>query len=121
MKTHRADWDELVGVVHHGDEEVEQDDDVDDGEGAEHDQAPEPRELLDPRQLKVVEVDEAKGRPKQGLAGFPKAENGRIWNWIFAEILLGKFSVGKAVIDLNDDLVIFLHLKLEICSLLFST
>ena len=62
-------------MVHHRDKQVEQDDDVDDGERAEHDQAPEPRELLDPRQLKVVEVDETKGRPKQGLAGFPKAEN----------------------------------------------
>ena len=34
--TYRADWDELVWMVHHGDEEVEQNDDVDHGEGAEH-------------------------------------------------------------------------------------
>ena len=65
-------------MVHHGDEEVEQDDDVDDGEGAEHDEAPEPRELLDARQLKVVEVDEAKRGPKQGLTCFPEAENKNI-------------------------------------------
>ena len=61
-------------MVHHGDEEVEQDDDVDDGEGAEHDQAPEPRELLDPRQLKVVEVYQAKSGPEQSLTCLPQAE-----------------------------------------------
>ena len=64
-------------MVHHGDEEVEQDDDVDDGEGAEHDETPEPCELLDPGQLKVVQVDQAKGGPKQGLAGFPKTEKAK--------------------------------------------
>ena len=62
-------------MVHHGDEQVEQDDDVDDGEGAEHDEAPEPGELLDPRQLKVVQIDQAKGRPEQCLTCFPKTEN----------------------------------------------
>ena len=61
-------------MVHHGDEQVEQDDDVDDGEGAEHDQAPEPRELLYPGQLKVVQVDQTEGGPEQGLACFPKTE-----------------------------------------------
>ena len=64
LTTHRANWDELVGVVHHGDEEVEQDDDVDDGEGAEHDEAPEPRELLDPGELEVVQVDETESCPE---------------------------------------------------------
>ena len=62
-------------MVHHGDEEVEQDDDVDDGEGAEHDEAPEPRELLDARQLKVVEVYQPKSSPEQSLASLPQAEN----------------------------------------------
>ena len=61
-------------MVHHGDEQVEQDDDVDDGERAEHDQAPEPRELLDPGELKVVQVDQAEGGPEQSLACFPKTE-----------------------------------------------
>ena len=75
LRTHRANWDKLVGVVHHGDEEIEQDDDVDDGEGAEHDEAPEPRELLDPGQLEVVQVYQAKGGPKQGLTCFPKTES----------------------------------------------
>ena len=73
FSTHRANWDELVGVVHHGDEEVEQDDDVDDGEGAEHDEAPEPRELLDPGELEVVQVYEAESRPEQGLWCLPEA------------------------------------------------
>ena len=73
--THRANWDELVGVVHHGDEQIEQDNDVDDGEGAKHDEAPEPGELLDPGELKVVQVNQAKGRPEQGLACLPKTEN----------------------------------------------
>ena len=75
LRTHRANWDKLVGVVHHGDEEIEQDDDVDDGEGAEHDEAPEPCELLDPGQLEVVQVDQAKGGPKKGLTCFPKTES----------------------------------------------
>ena len=65
----------LVRVVHHGDKQVEQDDDVDDGERAEHDQAPEPRELLDPGELKVVQVDQTEGGPEKGLACFPKTEN----------------------------------------------
>ena len=74
--THRADGDELVGVVHHGNEEVEKHDNVDDGEGAKHDEAPEPRELLDPGQLKVVEIYQAEGRPEQSLTGFPQAGGG---------------------------------------------
>ena len=54
-------------MVHHGDQEVQQHDDVDDGEAPEHDEAPEPRELLDPGQLEVVQVDETKGCPEKGL------------------------------------------------------
>lgn len=67
-------------MVHHGDEKVEQYDDVDDGEAAEHKEAPEPGELLDPGQLEVVKVDEAEGGPEQGLGGLPQAEtdNGAI-------------------------------------------
>ncbi len=71
--THRADGYELVGVVHHGDEEVEEDDDVDDGEGAEHEEAGEARELLDAGQLEVVQVDQAEDGPEQGLGGLPQA------------------------------------------------
>lgn len=58
-------------MVHHGYQEVQQDYDVDEGEGPEHEEAEEPRELLDARQLKVVQVDEAENRPDQGLQGLP--------------------------------------------------
>ena len=63
-------------MVHHGNEEVEERNNVDDGEGAKHDEAPEPRELLDPGQLKVVEIYQAEGRPEQSLTGFPQAGGG---------------------------------------------
>ena len=61
-------------MVHHGDQEIEKDDDVDDGEAAEHDEAPEPGELLDPCELKVVQVYQTERRPEQGLCGLPEAE-----------------------------------------------
>ena len=61
-------------MVHHGDEEVEQHDDVDHGERAEHEQPREAGELLDPRQLEVVQVDEAEDRPEERLARLPQAE-----------------------------------------------
>ena len=54
FSTHRTDRDELVRMIHHGDQEIEKHDDVDDGEAPKHDQAPEPRELLDSSKLKVV-------------------------------------------------------------------
>ena len=34
--TYRADRDELVGVIHHGDEQIEQDNHIDDGKRAKH-------------------------------------------------------------------------------------
>ena len=40
--THRTHGDELVAVVHHRDQQVQQDDDVDQREASEHDQTPEP-------------------------------------------------------------------------------
>ena len=40
--THRTHGDELVTVVHHRNQEVEEDDDVDQGKASKHDQAPEP-------------------------------------------------------------------------------
>ena len=61
-------------MIHHGDEEVEQDDDVDDRETPEHNQTPEPGELLDSSQLEVVQVDQAEGGPEQGLRGLPETE-----------------------------------------------
>ena len=47
-------------MVHHCNQEVEKHNDVNDGEASEHDEAPESGELLDPRQLKVVQVYESK-------------------------------------------------------------
>ena len=67
MFTHRADRDELVGMVHHRDEKVEQDDDVDYGKCAEHYEAPESREFLNSRKLKIIQVYQTKGSPEQSL------------------------------------------------------
>ena len=43
--THRTHGDELVAVVHHRDQQVQQDDDVDQREAPEHDQTPEPGQV----------------------------------------------------------------------------
>ena len=60
-------------MVHHGNEEVEKDNDVDDREGPEHEEAEEPGELFDAGQLKVVQIDQPKNGPKQSLSRFPEA------------------------------------------------
>jgi len=60
-------------MVHHGDEQVEQDDDVDDGERAEHEETGEARKLLDSSQLEVVQVDQAEDCPEERLRRLPKA------------------------------------------------
>ena len=44
--THRTHGDELVTVVHHRDQKIEQDDDVDQREASKHDQPPEPEQVL---------------------------------------------------------------------------
>ena len=62
-------------MVHHGDEEVEEDDDVDEGVAAEHEEAEEARELLDARQLEVLQVDQTEHRPEQRLRRLPQAAN----------------------------------------------
>ena len=67
VDTYRTYGDELVTMIHHGNQQVEQHDDVDQGEAPEHDEAPEPGELLDPGQLEVVQVYQAERRPEQGL------------------------------------------------------
>ena len=54
-------------MVHHGDEEVEQDGDVDGGVAAKHEHAPEAGERLEACQLEVVQVDETKNGPEQRL------------------------------------------------------
>ena len=61
-------------MIHHRDEQIEQHNDVDDGEASKHDEAPEPGELLDPRELEVVQVYQAERRPEKGLCGLPEAE-----------------------------------------------
>ena len=61
-------------MIHHRDEQVEQHNDVDDGEAPEHDETPEPGELLDPCELEVVQVYQTERRPEQGLCGLPEAE-----------------------------------------------
>ena len=73
VDTYRTYGDELIGMIHHRYQQVEQHDDVDQGETSEHDEAPEPRELLDPCQLEVVKVDETEGCPEKGLRGLPQA------------------------------------------------
>ena len=61
-------------MIHHRDEQIEQHNDVDDGEAPKHNEAPEPGELLDPRELEVVQVYQAERRPEKGLCGLPEAE-----------------------------------------------
>ena len=46
-----------------------------DREASEHDESPKARELLDARQLEVVEVYQPKSSPEQSLTGLPQAEN----------------------------------------------
>ena len=36
IATYGADWDELVGVIHHGNQQIEQDDYIDHREGPKH-------------------------------------------------------------------------------------
>ncbi len=59
-----ADGDELVGVVHHGDEQVEQHDDVDHGEWAEHEEAGKTCKFLDASQFEIVQVYETENGPE---------------------------------------------------------
>ena len=74
LLSYRADWDELVWVVHHGNEQVEKDNDVDDGEWAEHEESKEPGELLDASQLEVVQVDQPEDGPHESLDRLPQTE-----------------------------------------------
>ena len=72
--TYRTYGDQLIGVVHHGNQEIEKDDDVDQREAAEHDESPEPGELLDPTELEVVQIYQAKSCPEQCLCCLPQTE-----------------------------------------------
>ena len=59
--------DELIGVGHHSDEHVEEDDEADGGVSAEHRHAQEFRVVMILFQAEVVQVDQAVNRPKQRL------------------------------------------------------
>ena len=58
-------------MVHHCDEKIEQNDNIDDREGTKHEHAPKPSELLDASQFKVVQINQTKCSPKQCLGCFP--------------------------------------------------
>ena len=47
-------------MIHHGDEQIEQDDYVDDRERPEHQEPEKTGEFFDARQLEIVQVDQAK-------------------------------------------------------------
>ena len=61
-------------MIHHRYQQVEQHNDVDQGEAPEHDETPEPCKLLDACKLEVVQIYETKSCPKQRLRGFPQAK-----------------------------------------------
>lgn len=44
-------------MIHHGDEEIQEDNDVDDGIGAEHQHTPKSREHFDAVKLEALEID----------------------------------------------------------------
>ena len=57
----------LVWVGHHGNQHVEQHDDVAHWVAPEHQQRPEPCKILDPRELKISEVHQSKNCPEKWL------------------------------------------------------
>ena len=59
-------------MIHHGNEKIEENNDVDDGEATKHDETPEPGELLDSSKFKVIQVYQTKSCPKQGLSCLPQ-------------------------------------------------
>ncbi len=63
-------------MVHHCDEKIEKNNNVDHREASKHDEGPEPRELFDTGQFKIVEIDESKGCPEESLARLPEAGKG---------------------------------------------
>jgi hypothetical protein len=62
-------------MIHHGDQKVQEYDDIDDRVGPEHQHSPEPGEALDASQLKVVQIDEAKHSPEQCLCRLKQTVN----------------------------------------------
>ena len=63
----------VVGVGHHGDEQVEEHNDVDDGVRTKHKHCPETREGTQAHQLEGVQFNQTKRSPKQGLGGLEQA------------------------------------------------
>jgi hypothetical protein len=64
FQTYRTYGYELIGMIHHGDQKVQEDDYVDDRVSPKHQHSPEPCEALDTSQLKVVQIDEPKHGPE---------------------------------------------------------
>jgi Rad3-related DNA helicase len=62
-------------MIHHGDQKVQEHDNIDDRVGPEHQHSPEPGEALDASQLKVVQIDEAKHSPEQCLSRLKQTVN----------------------------------------------
>lgn len=61
-------------MIHHGDEQIEQHHDVDDGIGPKHQHTPEASEDLNSIQVETIQVDKAKDGPEQRLCCFEEAE-----------------------------------------------
>jgi hypothetical protein len=62
-------------MIHHGDQKVQEDDNVDNRVCPEHQHSPEPGEAFDASQLKVVQIDEAKHSPEQCLCRLKQTVN----------------------------------------------
>lgn len=58
---------DLVRVGHHGNEHVQQYNDVNDGVRAEHEESPEPSETLDASEIERHQIYHAETRPEQRL------------------------------------------------------
>lgn len=70
VKTHRY---YLIRVGHHGDEHVEQNNDVDHGVRPKQQQAPKPRETLDPGEIERRQIHETETGPEERLRRFKDA------------------------------------------------
>jgi len=62
-------------MIHHGNQKVQEHDNIDDRVRPEHQHSPEPGEALDASQLKVVQIDEAKHSPEQCLSRLKQTVN----------------------------------------------
>lgn len=64
-------------MIHHGDEQVQQHDNIDDRVRAKHQHSPEPRKDLDAVQIEAVQVDQSENGPEQSLGCLEQAVNGQ--------------------------------------------